>query len=205
MNKIIKKTPAAKAKAILKKPYTRRLTPDESGGYVASVLEFPGCIAEGNNAEEALRNLERAAESWIAVSMHHGRKIKDPIDFDGYSGKLALRIPRSLHKQIAELAELEGVSINHLLVSAISKFAGEKDTSLIFNNAIKQLYANYEKVAPRTIYIQGHSNIKDAFVKTLLSQNVTNSRKLVSSNNILASALPSGRSEINYRIIDAET
>jgi predicted RNase H-like HicB family nuclease len=42
---------------ILEKPYTRCLVSDETGGYVASIFEFPGCVAEGDSAEEAICNL----------------------------------------------------------------------------------------------------------------------------------------------------
>jgi predicted RNase H-like HicB family nuclease len=107
---------------ILGKPYARRLVPNEAGGYVASIQEFPGCIAEGNSAKEALQNLDNAAASWIEAALSTGYEIRDPISFDGYSGKVALRIPRGLHKQVAELAESEESSINQLLVAAISQY-----------------------------------------------------------------------------------
>lgn len=111
---------------ILNKPYTRRLTPDESGGFVASVLEFPGCIAEGDTADEALTNLDAAAESWLEVALSHGQYIKDPIDFGGFNGKVALRMPRTLHRQVVELAEYEGCSLNQLLVMAVAHYVGGK-------------------------------------------------------------------------------
>jgi predicted RNase H-like HicB family nuclease len=114
------------ARDILDRAYVRRLTPDPSGGYVASISEFPGCIAEGETAEEALQNLDKAAESWIEVAIANGREIREPVDFDGFSGKTALRMPRNLHKQAAELAELEGCSLNQLLVTAISFYVGGK-------------------------------------------------------------------------------
>lgn len=114
------------AKEMLRKAYARRLIPDESGGYVASILEFPGCVAEGETAEEALQHLDEAAESWLEVALSHGQEVRDPIEFGGYSGKIALRIPRSLHKQVAEMAELEGSSVNQLLVMAIAHYVGGK-------------------------------------------------------------------------------
>lgn len=111
-------------KEILKKPYSRRVTPDEDGRFLASILEFPGCFAEGDTPVEALQALENAAESWLAVAIANGYEVRDPVDFDGYSGKVALRLPRTLHKQVAEYADLEGTSINQLLVYAISRYVG---------------------------------------------------------------------------------
>lgn len=115
-----------RAAELLKKGYTRRLTPDETGGYTATILELPGCVADGDTAQEALDNLERVAESWIDVALANGQTVRDPVDFEGCSGKLALRMPRSLHKQAAEMAELEGCSLNQLLVTAIAHYIGGK-------------------------------------------------------------------------------
>ena len=112
------------AKEILKKPYARQLVPDETEGYTASIQEFPGCFAEGDTPEEAIHNLENAAASWVEVALYNGYEIREPAISHGYSGKIALRIPRRLHKQIAELAESEESSINQLLVSAISQYLG---------------------------------------------------------------------------------
>lgn len=108
--------------AVLKKGYVKRLAPDPAGGYTVTVQEFPGCIAEGDTAEEALANFDRAADSWVHVSLMNGQEIREPIDFGGCSGKIALRIPRSLHQNVAELAELEGSSINQVLTAAIAAY-----------------------------------------------------------------------------------
>jgi predicted RNase H-like HicB family nuclease len=111
---------------ILSREYARRLVPDETGGYIASIHEFPGCIAEGETADEAINNLEEAAASWVKVALSNGYEIREPVSFHGYSGKIALHIPRGLHKQVAELAELEGSSINQLLVTSIAQYLGSK-------------------------------------------------------------------------------
>lgn len=37
-----------------------------------------------------------------------------------YSGKLVLRIPRSLHKKLKEQAEIEGVSLNQYMLYKLS-------------------------------------------------------------------------------------
>jgi hypothetical protein len=51
-----------KIKAILARPYVRRLLPDEQlGGYTAYIHEFPGCVAEGDTADEAIAAASRCA------------------------------------------------------------------------------------------------------------------------------------------------
>lgn len=111
----------------LKLPYTRRITPDEAGGYVATIQEFPGLIAEGETVDEAIANLESAAESWVEAALETGQTIPEPISFHGYSGKVALRMPRGLHKRSAEMASSEGCSLNQWIVSAVAHYLGGKE------------------------------------------------------------------------------
>jgi len=42
------------------------------------ITEFPGCITEGDSAEEALMNLESAAESWVEAALDMGQEIPPP-------------------------------------------------------------------------------------------------------------------------------
>lgn len=114
------------AKTLVARPYARRLTPDESGGYTATIQEFPGCIADGDSPTEALHNLEAAAVSWVEAQIELGQPIPEPISLYGYSGKLALRIPRGLHKRVAEMATSEGASINQFITTALATYVGAK-------------------------------------------------------------------------------
>ncbi|HEY6324651.1 MAG TPA: type II toxin-antitoxin system HicB family antitoxin [Thermoanaerobaculia bacterium] len=109
----------------LKKPYTRVLIPDaESGTFTAQVLEFPGCVAQGNNPAEAYERLEAAAESWIEAALEMHQEIPQPANDAQFGGKYALRLPRSLHRQAAQLAELDGTSLNQFIVTTLAEKVG---------------------------------------------------------------------------------
>jgi len=41
------------------------LEPSEEGGYTVYVPSLPGCISEGDNAEEALANIQEAIELYL--------------------------------------------------------------------------------------------------------------------------------------------
>jgi len=41
------------------------LEPSEEGGYTAIVPSLPGCISEGDNKEEALKNIREAIELYL--------------------------------------------------------------------------------------------------------------------------------------------
>ena len=41
------------------------LEPSDEGGYTVYVPALPGCISEGNNVEEALKNIQEAIELYL--------------------------------------------------------------------------------------------------------------------------------------------
>lgn len=104
--------------------YTHLLIPDTTGGYCAEILEFPGCFAEGETAEDAMQALHRAAQAWIEAAQAQGQTIPVPLALQCYGGKIALRLPRSLHRQVVRFAAREGVSVNQWLLAAIAMQVG---------------------------------------------------------------------------------
>lgn len=111
----------------LQQPYARVIMPDNLGRYAAQILEFPGCFSEGTTPEEAYRNLEKAAESWLESALAQGMAIPEPFAAQGYSGTVSLRLPKSLHRRAAQYAHGDGVSLNQFLVSAIAAAVGAGD------------------------------------------------------------------------------
>jgi predicted RNase H-like HicB family nuclease len=124
------------AQEYVKQPYARILIPDEQGGYSAEILEFPGCFAEGETADETMQALERAAESWIEAALEQGQEIPSPFINHGYGGKVALRLPRSIHRKAAQFAARDGTSLNQHLLSCI---AGGIGASELYTRLANQL------------------------------------------------------------------
>jgi predicted RNase H-like HicB family nuclease len=109
----------------LKEPYSRILIPDtESGTYTAEILEFPGCIAQGDTPQEAYERLEEGAKAWIEAALELGQEIPSPSFAHGYGGRVALRMPKSLHRQAAIAAERDGTSLNQFIVTSIAEKVG---------------------------------------------------------------------------------
>lgn len=103
-------------------PYKMELIPDSyEGGFVVSFPELPGCLSVGETAEEAIRNAEDAKLSWFTAAIEDGVTINEPQELEQYSGQFKLRIPKSLHKQIAQRAKNEGISMNQYCVYLLSK------------------------------------------------------------------------------------
>ena len=106
-------------------PYTFTLIPDPAEpGYAIKVNELPGCISQGDTAEEALVRIREAMEAWIESALEDGQEVPTPGDSEGYSGKFLVRLPRSIHQAIARAAEREGVSLNLFAASALARAAG---------------------------------------------------------------------------------
>lgn len=116
-----------KAQKYLEEPYARILIPDESGNFFAEMLEFPGCVAEGKTADVALKKLDNAAIGWIDASLESGHEIPEALFNQGYGGKIALRLPRSIHRKAVLLAERDGTSLNQFLLSAVAARVGAED------------------------------------------------------------------------------
>lgn len=66
------------AEDVLKKPYHWVVVPDESGGFCASIMEFPGCLCEGESGVEALEKLRIVAIAWIDAVIEQGWRIPEP-------------------------------------------------------------------------------------------------------------------------------
>lgn len=103
-------------------PYRIEVVPDTAeGGYVASYPELPGCITCGDTAEEAIANAIDAKREWLAAAFEDGIKLPLPDAEENYSGQFKLRLPKSLHKQLAEEAKRDGISMNQYCVYLLSQ------------------------------------------------------------------------------------
>jgi antitoxin HicB len=62
----------------LNQNYTIELKPYGDGSYFARIQELPGCVAEGDNLEETMRNIEEAKEAWLECALEEGEEIPLP-------------------------------------------------------------------------------------------------------------------------------
>ena len=103
-------------------PYKMEIVEDkEEGGFVVSYPELPGCVTCGETIESAIANAQDAKKAWLEAAIADGIKIQEPDDLENYSGQFKLRIPRSLHKSLAEHSQQEGISMNQYCVYLLAK------------------------------------------------------------------------------------
>jgi RNA polymerase sigma-B factor len=91
----------------------------EGLAWTAHAEELPGCEAHGETIEEAVRAIEGAIDDWIEDAVAHGHEPPEPRSAASYSGRLMLRMPRSLHAELSRAAERDEVSLNRFIGNSL--------------------------------------------------------------------------------------
>lgn len=103
-------------------PYT--VEPDPEGGFVVIFPDLPGCATVAETPEEIHPMAEDVRRLWIETAYAYGMEIPEPLRSEQYSGRFVLRMPRSLHRRLAEAARRNGVSLNTYTVALIERALG---------------------------------------------------------------------------------
>lgn len=105
-----------------KQPYRMELFFDrEDQVWFVRYPELPGCDADGETPEEAIAAGEEAKSLWLADTIERRQPVPEPRMEPSHSGKLVLRLPKSLHAAAARAAEEEGVSLNTYLAQIVAE------------------------------------------------------------------------------------
>jgi antitoxin HicB len=101
----------------------------------ASVDELPACTAAGSSPEEAVQRLREAMEKWIAAAIERNEDIPEPRSDSTHSGRLLVRMPKTLHGRLTRAAEQEGVSLNQFINGALASAVGWRDLERAARNS----------------------------------------------------------------------
>ena len=96
-----------------------KLSDADGGGFLATVPQLPGCMSDGETYEEAVQNVKGAIDDWIKAAKFRGQEIPEPmpyIDEEEYSGRLVIRIPKKLHRELSVNASEQNISLNQLIL-----------------------------------------------------------------------------------------
>ncbi len=139
---------AAQVEAYMHKPYHKVISGDRDEGFLVQVVELPGCMTAAETEAEALAQLPEAMSLWLETMLLDGNPIPEP-DTEPmtgpssgpdrprrlrstagagvgqtYSGRLHVRMPKSLHERLVHQAEREGTSLNQWVVTLLAQGAG---------------------------------------------------------------------------------
>ena len=141
----------------------RRIDESLGGGYIATIpsLGSQAFVGDGETPQEAYENLQAAKKEIFAEYLDAGIAISEPVaqaDYEDYSGKLVLRMPRELHAKLASAAKRNDTSLNQFLVYALSNFEGKWSVSQDAKGSVATAstgsVTSYNPIPPRTnIYV----------------------------------------------------
>jgi len=106
----------------------------DGGGYLFTMPDIPGVIADGATEIEAIEDGREAFISTVSALVDMGREVPAPaFNADDFmpasaSGKVLARLPRSMHLQLAARAKTEGVSLNSLVLAFIAEGLGRRSS-----------------------------------------------------------------------------
>lgn len=135
-------------------PYKVDIYPEEDGsGYTASIPDLPGCLTSADSIDELWESLAEAKMLWLEVAIEDGDHIPEPspIEDEQFSGRFVARLPRSLHRELANRADRENTSLNQLVVMLLSDGMGRWHESRDHQQVFSHLLATYQEASYRQL------------------------------------------------------
>ena len=119
---------------------------EEDKGYIATSPEFPGLAAFGESEEEALAEAKVARQMFVDDMRERGEELPAHRAAHEYSGQTRLRLSKTVHRLVAEIAASEGVSLNQFILDAINERIGaQKAGSRVVAELKKALAENAQQ------------------------------------------------------------
>ena len=102
--------------------YTYRITwSEEDKEYIGLCAEFPSLSWLADTQEASLQGIIHLVGEAVSDMRANNEKIPQPIATKRFSGKLLVRIPPEVHKELTIQAAEAGVSINRIISSKLAK------------------------------------------------------------------------------------
>ena len=93
---------------------------NDDDGFFIEIPDLPGCMTFCDDFGQVNEMAEDAKKSWISSRLERGLKIPEPRNEEDFSGKILLRLPKSLHRRLSNQAKGEGVSLNQYMLGLLS-------------------------------------------------------------------------------------
>lgn len=82
--------------------------------FSARAPELEHCYAEGSTRAEAISRIEEEIEAQVHNMLASGANPPSSLDEQDFSGEVALKLSKQLHRDLSWQAHSEGVDLNHL-------------------------------------------------------------------------------------------
>lgn len=109
----------------MKLNYSYVITPivedDGETYFELAIPDLPGFKIYEDSEEELFANLEDAKRAWFSANLSENRYIPEPKKNSSPSGRVTLRMSKSLHANLVQQADQEGVSLNSWINTLLEK------------------------------------------------------------------------------------
>ena len=167
----------------LQLPYKVEIFPEENGeGFTAIIPELPGCMTASEDFSDLESLIQDAKRVWIEVALKHGDHIPEPApeEVKEYSGKFLVRVPKSLHRELSVRAEVEGTSLNQLIVAMLADATGR--CSAKYEKSIPILAKGW--IIDRSIEIKVSKDLPSSFFEVPKEGKSWSSKNFIPPRNI---------------------
>ncbi|MBB5348067.1 toxin-antitoxin system HicB family antitoxin [Desulfoprunum benzoelyticum] len=152
----------------------RKEVHDGESYYVGRVAEFPNISSFEGSFEEARATVVDAIQTLKRIADEAGEAFPAPLPIpsDEFSGRVTLRLPKSLHAKVARNAIQEETSLNQYLVTAIASYVGETDgVAKVVAEASKRIagvmhYVVYNAFEPSRSWLKAGEIMKSEATRT---------------------------------------
>ncbi|MBP5446319.1 MAG: toxin-antitoxin system HicB family antitoxin [Acholeplasmatales bacterium] len=109
--------------------------------FVASYYDLDTVIGVGDTVEDAIKEAEGNLEVFLEYCKENNIDVPSPSKHEDneFSGKVTLRMSKSLHKKVDERAKQEGVSLNSFLNEAIITYLNSSVYEKVYINQLEYL------------------------------------------------------------------
>ena len=115
---------------------------DDDYEYMVTFEQFKEVIGAGSTEEEAIKDAKDNLGAFFEYCEQNGIAIPEPLSkkwIDDYSGKITVRLPKQLHRDISIYASRDGVSLNYIINDAIRAYLNESSINDVVNSAVSEL------------------------------------------------------------------
>ena len=89
--------------------------------FLGKVAEFPTLLARGESIQKAMNSIQKAVELQLKELQQSGQEIPKPLGMRTFSGKVNLRMARSMHRALTIEAAKDNVSLNQFINNILSE------------------------------------------------------------------------------------
>ena len=134
--------------------------------FEAKIKELPDVCEYADSYDEAYNLAIDTIEATAEAFLEDGKTMPCPIiENDDFSGRVTLRMPKSMHASYVHLAEKEDISLNQLLISKLSyglghQFGYEKSFPTRFTLGTKY-FSKFQDVVSERKAVEKRTYLKD--------------------------------------------